>query len=55
MEAALRTLDAFFYEGPNVLFAIGLAIFRLNEPALLVTNDNDKIVPLMRKAGYSGE
>ncbi len=53
MEAALRTLDAFFYEGPNVLFAIGLAIFRLNEPALIITHDNDKIVPLMRRAGYS--
>lgn len=35
------------------MFAIGLAIFRLNEPALIITNDNDKIVPLMRKAGYS--
>lgn len=53
MEAALRTLDAFFYEGPNVLFAIGLAIFKLNEPALVITHDNDKIVPLMRRAGYS--
>lgn len=36
-----------------MLFAIGLAIFKLNEPALIITNDNDKIVPLMRKAGYS--
>lgn len=53
MEAALRTLDAFFYEGPNVLFAIGLSIFKLNEPALLITQDQDKIVPLMRRAGYS--
>jgi hypothetical protein len=69
MEAALRTLDAFFYEGwicsvfwfvffktnktkslgPDVLFAIGLAIFKLNEPALIITTDNDKIVPLMRR------
>lgn len=53
MEAALRTLDAFFYEGPNVLFAIGLAIFKLNEPALIATHDNDKIVPLMRRSSYS--
>jgi hypothetical protein len=53
MEASLRCLDAFFYHGPNVLFAIGLAIFKLNEAALLVTHDNDKIVPLLRRAGYS--
>ncbi len=36
-----------------MLFAIGLAIFKLNEPALVITTDNDKIVPLMRRAGYS--
>jgi hypothetical protein len=40
-------------KGPNVLFAIGLAIIKLNEPALLGTVDNDKIVPLLRRSSYS--
>ena len=55
MEATLRTLDTFFYEGADVLFAVGLAIFKLNEDALLEINDSDSVVPLLRSQQYDAD
>ncbi len=43
-QSSLRVLDCFFYEGPNVLFSLGLAILRLNENDIICSQYGDVVV-----------
>jgi len=45
---SLRVLDVLFYEGPNVLFQISLAILKIMEEVILSTEQGDVVVPLIK-------
>ena len=44
-----RVLDAFFFEGREVLFKVGLAYFKLKERSILIEKDGNKIMQMMRQ------
>lgn len=46
--ASLRVLGALFFEGPNVLFQVSLAILKIMEEAILATDLGDVAVPLIK-------
>jgi len=48
IEIVLRILDAFFSEGLNVLFRIGLAIFKLNQEIILKIEDSYSILVMLK-------
>jgi hypothetical protein len=50
--AALRFLDCFFYEGPDVLFQVGLAILKLNQEEILACDDSEKVIQIIRAKQY---
>lgn len=47
---AMRVLDCFFYEGPRVLFQVGLAILRINGEKLLDVQDDGAFIEVLK--GY---
>jgi hypothetical protein len=47
-QASLRVLGALFFEGPNVLFQVSLAILKIMEEAILATDLGDVAVPLIK-------
>eukprot|EP01117_Protostelium_nocturnum_P007953 TRINITY_DN2838_c0_g1_i1.p1 TRINITY_DN2838_c0_g1~~TRINITY_DN2838_c0_g1_i1.p1 ORF type:complete len:1012 (+),score=378.91 TRINITY_DN2838_c0_g1_i1:198-3233(+) len=51
-KAALRILDCFLYDGPDILVKSGLAILKLNEEAILAEKDNERIVPVLKQGNY---
>lgn len=65
---ALRLLDCFFYDGPNVLLQgilmnghdhnktkAGLAILKLNEKQILEEEDSEKLMSYLRNAKYDNQ
>ena len=44
MQTVLFVLDFFFYEGCNVLFAVGLSVLKLHEKMILQELDPDVIL-----------
>jgi len=49
MNVAIRILDSFFFEGSNILFAIGLTLFKLNADTVLNSNDPQFVADLLKK------
>ncbi|KAG0240330.1 TBC1 domain member 9B [Actinomortierella wolfii] len=43
-----RVLDCFFFEGPQFLFMLGLAVLKLNEHALLVCRTDEAVVTTLQ-------
>lgn len=52
LEVSLRILDCFFYEGSNILFSFGIAMFRLNESTILNEKEGTVIVSKMKETIY---
>ncbi len=48
-DTSLRVMDLFFYEGRQVFFKIGLALFKTREEAILRENDPNRVVLLMKE------
>jgi hypothetical protein len=48
LEAVLRIFDCFFEEGPDFLFRVALALFKLNQSEILATTRPDPIVMLLK-------
>src|SRR5690606_29981482 len=42
----------FFYDGPNVLFPIALALFRINEKLILAADEATSIVTKLKESVY---
>ncbi|PRP73475.1 hypothetical protein PROFUN_02484 [Planoprotostelium fungivorum] len=51
-KAALRILDCFLYDGPDILLRAGLAILKLNEDMIMSERDNERIVPALKAGNY---
>jgi len=47
-EAMLRILDCFFEEGPESLYRVALAIFKINQSDILQVNKPDSIVMILK-------
>jgi hypothetical protein len=45
-------LDCFFYEGPDVMFQVGLAILKITEKEVLQMTDPVKIMNVLRETPY---
>lgn len=54
-QVSLRILDCFFYEGPDILLPLALALFKLNEKLILEAKDGTKITDLLKKSDYDCE
>jgi hypothetical protein len=48
LDSALRCLDAFWYEGPPLLFKMGLAVLQMLEGVLSSPNGEDMVLPTLR-------
>eukprot|EP00164_Ancoracysta_twista_P005342 GFYU01007305.1.p1 GENE.GFYU01007305.1~~GFYU01007305.1.p1 ORF type:complete len:424 (-),score=137.17 GFYU01007305.1:143-1414(-) len=48
VETTLRVWDSLFFEGSKILFRVGLAIMKLNEKALLATEDIGEVIQLLK-------
>lgn len=48
LDAATRVLDCFFFEGREIFFKIGLALFKLKEKEILEEKDGNAIVQMMK-------
>lgn len=55
MEISLRVLDAFFCEGLDVLFRVGLAILRLQREELLAIDETYAIMVLLKRGLNLGD
>jgi hypothetical protein len=49
-ELTFRVMDRFFLSGSDVLFRMGLALFKSNKQKLLATDRVEEILSLMRSA-----
>ena len=48
METVMRIWDAFFCEGNKILLRVGVALLRVNEPALLATDDFEQAFAVLQ-------
>jgi hypothetical protein len=48
-------LDCFFYEGPDILFPIALAIFKINEESIMSGKDGSRIAKKMKDHIYDSD
>eukprot|EP01103_Thecamoeba_quadrilineata_P012936 TRINITY_DN3461_c0_g2_i1.p1 TRINITY_DN3461_c0_g2~~TRINITY_DN3461_c0_g2_i1.p1 ORF type:complete len:897 (-),score=197.99 TRINITY_DN3461_c0_g2_i1:267-2957(-) len=48
LETGLRIIDCFFFEGSNILFAVGIALFLHHAPTIMTMSQADEIVPLFK-------
>eukprot|EP01112_Ceratiomyxa_fruticulosa_P018034 TRINITY_DN5712_c0_g1_i1.p1 TRINITY_DN5712_c0_g1~~TRINITY_DN5712_c0_g1_i1.p1 ORF type:complete len:800 (-),score=169.49 TRINITY_DN5712_c0_g1_i1:139-2538(-) len=51
-EVALRVIDCFLYEGPLVLFQVGLAILKINYDDIMKLDDSEAVVDMMKGRYY---
>lgn len=49
LEAVLRIFDCFFEEGPEFLYRIALAIFKLNQNELLQVSKPDSVIMILKE------
>eukprot|EP01102_Stenamoeba_stenopodia_P004700 TRINITY_DN15020_c0_g1_i1.p1 TRINITY_DN15020_c0_g1~~TRINITY_DN15020_c0_g1_i1.p1 ORF type:complete len:570 (-),score=80.19 TRINITY_DN15020_c0_g1_i1:58-1767(-) len=49
LELALHVIDCFFFDGPSVLFAVGIAIFKHREAVLLDLVRADQVIDLIKQ------
>eukprot|EP01132_Coremiostelium_polycephalum_P009982 gene9982-12236_t len=55
MELSLRVLDCIFYEGINILFQVGLAMFKVNRDSILACNNAEEVLLLLKTTHYEIE
>jgi hypothetical protein len=48
-ETAIRVMDCFLCEGRNVLFLIGLAIFKLKKEEILKESESHSLIVLLKR------
>ncbi|CAA0837037.1 Ypt/Rab-GAP domain of gyp1p superfamily protein [Striga hermonthica] len=51
-ETTLRVWDILFYEGANVLFNVALAIFKMNDEELLITNQVGDVINVIQRTTH---
>eukprot|EP01116_Phalansterium_solitarium_P016128 TRINITY_DN3674_c0_g1_i1.p1 TRINITY_DN3674_c0_g1~~TRINITY_DN3674_c0_g1_i1.p1 ORF type:complete len:561 (-),score=209.49 TRINITY_DN3674_c0_g1_i1:21-1703(-) len=55
LEVGLRVLDYFFFEGVNFLFALSIAIFRINSAVIFDSKDGTKLITDLKQCKYDNE
>lgn len=49
LEAVLRIFDCFFEEGPDFLYKVALAVFKLNQNEILQVNKPDSVIMTLKE------
>ncbi len=56
LEVSLRILDCFFgVDGPNILFPVGIALFRMNEQLIMMGQEGPTISAQVKEAVYDSD
>jgi len=53
LEVSLRIMDCFFLEGTDILFRVGLALFKLSRNMILKANQSEDVLFLMKNINHT--